>query len=901
VKQKVLVSAIKKIVGAELLLSAAFAPAAFAQSAPAAPASDATPAVSAAAPAAASDAGTTKLQRVEVTGSLIRSSDKTGYNQVQTITAKDIESSGETNVADYLRSLTANSASSWSEGQVGGFAAGAAGIALRGLSEKYTLVLVDGQRVASYAFSSNITDQFFDLNTLPLNIVDRIEIVKTGAVSQYGSDAIAGVVNIITKKDVHGLTLDASLGGAQQGGSGTTQFSALGGFGNLNSDRYNITAAASYYNDNGFDLAQRDTTRGMNFSNSAGGSFVQPSSFFLPTGGNEMALCGGAARQTVNPASLPSPGTAGTVCSTNTATNTSIEPQTERLSGKVHGTFKIDDNTQAFVDVWAARNDSTTKLGAATFNSGSSTFFNPGTGELNNLANGGIVPVSNPNNPFGVPGTLRYVFPNETYATDTVENFLRVSTGVKGSFTLPHLGDWDWSASLGHSQDEVNNTLSNVINVGALNNLLQNGGFNFANPAATPNGTAGLFGTAGTDAMSKLETVDLTASTPDLFTLPTGDVGLGLGAEFTHQSENIDSNAGFVLPGNSQTVNGERNVYAVYYEFDIPIIKNLTFNQSGRYDHYSDFGGAFSPRFALRYQPIQAFTAYASYSRGFRAPTLVENSQSSTVSTQSATDPFDPQNSTVPQAITEVTRGNPALQPERTHNYNLGFQLSPTPTTDIGFDWYRIDITNVVAEVGADVQTLLDNNDPTVVVRNADGSVNHVNFTYGNVAYLNTDGFETTFHQALPTKFGTFNFSADWAYVWHFSTPGSGSASNDIAGNNGGLFLSFGGAFPRWKGNTSLSWDYAKFTTSLTWQYTGPYTDVVNGTGSIGSYNTFNLFVTYNGFKNWSLYAGIDNLTNRAPPFDPAFEGSPSFNGYDESLYNYVGRFAQIGATYHFK
>ncbi len=294
-KQKVLVSAIKKIVGAELLLSAAFVPAAFAQSAPATPASGTV----AAAPAdAASTASATKLERVEVTGTLIRSSDKTGYNQVQTITAKDITDSGYTNVADYLRSISANSGSSFDQTFTDTFAPGASGLALHGLSEKYTLVLIDGLRVTPYAFAVNGTDTFFDLNTLPLNAIERIEIVKTGAVSQYGSDAIGGVVNIITKKNQHGLTLDASYGLATDGGGGTTKFSASGGFGDLNADHYNFTGALSYYKDNGFTAADRDSTQNMDFRNQPGGLLQQPQSFFSPTGGvnQPIGTCPGGGR-----------------------------------------------------------------------------------------------------------------------------------------------------------------------------------------------------------------------------------------------------------------------------------------------------------------------------------------------------------------------------------------------------------------------------------------------------------------------------------------------------------------------------------------------------------------------------------------------------------------------------
>src|ERR1700722_7581362 len=223
-KQRALALAIKKIIWAELALSAAIAVPAFAQSQPATSgtAAGATTESAPAAAAAPGKAGTPsadnntatptgkgvqQLKKFEVTGSLIRSSDKVGFNAVQTVTQKDIVASGATTVADFLRDTSSNSANSWGEGQSGNFAAGAAGIALRGLSEKYTLVLVDGQRVAPFAFFSNSVDSFFDLNTLPLNSIDRIEIVKAGAVSQYGSDAIAGVVNIITKHDFQGRQL----------------------------------------------------------------------------------------------------------------------------------------------------------------------------------------------------------------------------------------------------------------------------------------------------------------------------------------------------------------------------------------------------------------------------------------------------------------------------------------------------------------------------------------------------------------------------------------------------------------------------------------------------------------------------------------------------------------------
>jgi iron complex outermembrane recepter protein len=308
----------------------------------------------------------------------------------------------------------------------------------------------------------------------------------------------------------------------------------------------------------------------------------------------------------------------------------------------------------------------------------------------------------------------------------------------------------------------------------------------------------------------------------------------------------------------------------------------------------------------LRYQPIQAFTAYASFGRGFRAPTLVENAQSKTLAYQYAVDPYSPVNSGSSYLVPELTNGNPNLQPERTRNYNLGFQLSPTSTTDIGFDWYRIEIKNVIASTGDDVQSLIDSQSPDVV-RNAAGVISYVNTSYSNLTYLNTDGFEGTFRQSLPTSIGTFTLSGDWAYVWHFQMPDNGIAS-DFAGNNGAFYEPFGASIPRWKGSTQLAWQYSKWNADLTWQYTGPYTNAIaNVTGyypgassSVGSYSIFNFYMSYNGIKNWTIYGGIDNIFNRAPQFDPVWQTLPDA-GYDSSLYSYIGRFVQVGATYHFK
>ncbi|MDE1182457.1 TonB-dependent receptor [Paraburkholderia sp.] len=895
-KQKRLASAIKRIIGAELVLTAAFIPLAHAQSQP-----DTAAAPTAASTPAANPPAVSKLEKVEVTGSLIRTSDKTGNIEIQTVTPKEIQASGYTTVADFLRGTAANSASSWSQSTMNSSAPGGAGMALRGLSEKYTLVLVDGQRVANYAMAVNFTDTFFDVNSIPLNAVDHIEIVKTGAVSEYGSDAIAGVVNIITKKNFQGLQIDSQLGKAQHPGDATGSFSVLGGIGDLNADRYNITAAASWYRDSGSSLADRPMTSQQDFSNYAGG-------LAGPLGPNQQSYWGlpdgsTAALSPCPPGSTSTTGAAA--CKYNPAGQTSLMPETTRLNAKLHGTFKINDDTQAYADFMLSRNETVQYEGPAAISS-TSNYFDPAAGSVVQLPR--TVSGSNPYNPYGVDTPINLTFPNNVVEADTVSTFWRASTGVKGSFTTSKLGDWDWGVDYGHSQSTVDTTFKNAINVAGVENILANGVYDFSNPAATPNGLNGVFQNDNQQAISKLDSVTAKTSTGNLFNMPAGPVGLGFGTEFRHESSEINprtyASEGLVAPANVQTVDGSRNVAAAFYQVDIPIIHNLTFTQAGRYDHYSDFGGAFSPSFALRFQPVQMLTTYASYSRGFRAPTLVENAQSVYLGHQNLTDPNDPSGVPTKHFTTEQTAGNPNLQPEHTKNYNIGFELSPDNSTDFGAAFYKIHIDGVIGT--SDPVAALAANDPSVVVRNPDGTIRYIQQQFVNLGSLDTDGFDMNFRKSVGTKYGTFTLTGDWAYVWHFKLNSPGSPTQDFAGNNLALLQPFGASNPRWKGNTSVTWDYRKLTTTLTWQYTGPYTNAVaaesgdGGSGSVASYSQFNLMATYRGFKHWTIYGGINNLFDKRPPFDVEWQATPDITGYDQSLYTDMGRFFQVGATYRF-
>ena len=157
-----------------------------------------------------------ETQRVEITGTNIRRVQSETASPVQTVTREDIEKSGKTSVAELLQTLAVDNQGSVPMTFGSGFAGGASGISLRGLGAASTLVLVNGRRVAPYGLADDGQKVFADLNMIPLEAVERVEILKDGASSIYGSDAIAGVVNVILRKDYKGI--EFSAGGGQASG-----------------------------------------------------------------------------------------------------------------------------------------------------------------------------------------------------------------------------------------------------------------------------------------------------------------------------------------------------------------------------------------------------------------------------------------------------------------------------------------------------------------------------------------------------------------------------------------------------------------------------------------------------------------------------------------------------------
>jgi iron complex outermembrane receptor protein len=833
---------------------------------------------------------TTQLQAVTVTGSNIKTTDLEGPSPVQVITAAQIETSGKTTLPDFLRSISANTGNSVNEQVTGSFSAGTAGISLRGMGQQNTLVLVDGKRVANYATAYNLQETFVDLNSLPLAAVERIEVLKDGASAVYGSDAIAGVVNIILKQNYQGAEAGVSYGGSTEG-TGQTEhdFHLLFGHGDIKKDGYNVLFAVDGTRSNQLNQDDVSWLRSSDFRNKPGGTLAWvPTNYYNndPTQGFANAV--GPVQKV--PYSAITPGASGNVWAYNPAQYTTLIPGIERYHAVLKTTIKLTDDIQVYGEAMYSRSDASFIFGPPLAIGSGLRAWNNTAQQLVNINT--TLPVGNPANPYNVPtpiNTNLWELGQRNKRDHTT--FYRVLGGIKG-----HTGSWDWDVSAERSESRLNEDVTNFGNRYAFQSLLADGGYDLASTGNPASVVDALRIATVRPATSTLSSIDATATT-QLFDLPAGTVGFATGYQFRNESINSQT-SGAVLSGTElrpaiDIIDGSRNVQAAYAEFNIPLLSTLEANIAGRVDHYSDFGNAFAPKFSLRYQPLDWLLLRGSFSRGFRAPSLPEITHSTAIAYNSVIDPYDPITPGQPRGYTEVFASNPNLKPERSNNFNAGFVISPTADTSVGVDYYHI-VQNGI--IGPDnEQAMVDNKDPRVI-RDALGQITTIYNQYINQQSLTTDGVDIDLKHVLRTQdLGTFTLDGTWTRLFKYSEPlAAGQTPVNGAGTN--IF----GSLPHWHGSTGLNWAIADFASTLTWYYVGGYKQNPANLLSpayptqVKNWSTFDLSIAYTGIARTTITLAVQNLQNRLPPWDP------SNTYYDSTQVDPRGRFVNLGVNYKF-
>ncbi len=892
-----------------------------------------------------------QLQTITVTGSAIPRIDVETPSPVTVITAEQIERSGLKTVSDVVRAISADNSGSIPTAFTAGFAAGSSGVALRGLTVNSTLVLIDGRRSASYALADDGQRSFVDLNTIPVNAIERIDVLKDGASSLYGADAIAGVVNIILKPTYKGGELTAEVGTSQHGGGTTTRVTGLLGGGDLEKDGHNAYVSIEYQKDNQIQIKDRGFPYNTPDLSSIGGNNLiqgQPSLLLGSTYGAVMPAtlskpgditsgvpidgavwqplraCGSDATLVTNDPNNP-----GSYCAQNQSKeNGQIAPDQKRLGLYGRFTVKLSDTATAYLSASYFQNEvQTTGL--------PSQIQNPTPNNTNaitlppTLANGAL----NPNNPFAAQGEyalINFAFPGLQFgAIDNTNHNLRVVGGVKG-----RAWDWDYDSAIviNHTWLDINNF--GFINYNQLISDINNGTYNFVNPSANSSATlAALSPTLSKTSTTDMDSADFRASR-ELWQMDGGPMGLALGADFRHEKQNDgDLNPDLAAQGLgiAHTI-GHRNVYGAYGEVDFPLLQSLELDLSARYDHYSDFGSNTSPKAGFKWKPLDMLAIRGTYSQGFRAPSFAENGSSAAEGFSTLTLPSDFQaahgnNGYVqPYPIANLTTANPNIKPEKSQSYTFGIVLQPWAPVSLSLDYYDIKKTGVITP--ADSSGVLDAyfsgqplppntsvipDIPDPQYPNALPRPAVIVTTYVNENRLETSGLDADLR-------GDFKFNGGWEWIselnatqifeWNLYLQ-DGSVQRFV-GTHGPYALSSGAGTPRTRASWANTVIWGHLTVTGTAYYTSGMSFVVpdfspdcfstnTTTGAnfpadchMSSITTFDLTGNYDINEHVSIYGSIMNAFDRKPPLDPINYAALNYN----PTYGYsgiVGRFFNVG------
>jgi iron complex outermembrane receptor protein len=785
------------------------------------------------------------LERVEITGSNIRRIASETASPVQTLSRQDIEKSGRASVAELLQTLSVDNQGSVPKNFGAGFASGGSGLSLRGLGAASTLVLLNGRRIAPFGLADDGQKVFSDLNLIPLDAVERIEILKDGGSAIYGSDAIAGVVNVILRRDFQGLTTNVSYGTTQYWNGQEKRASLTGGFGDLQKQGFNVLANLEvgrqgeiYYrdiNDRGY--IGRQDLRALGFTaneavagvsaggngaittNNAAGSAINgnvrnPTTLDYYNRGN---LAGLDFTRTfpdaacANFSSIPQ-GDPGGGCLTDSVHDFSqVQPSQKYTNLFVRGTLNIAPSVQGYGEFNWYNNKSEASTTPSTI-SGNVGF--PG-GPVSNA--GVSLGAAHPDNPyFGTDARLRYLAADVGPRVRRGEtDFYRALVGLKATFA-----GWDLDSGLLYSEDKVHDARTGYLQRDVVFALLNPSPANVAAAtagsaayAALPAGTfwriaenaglnspdvyAALSPTITADAKSKITQLDVKA-TRELTQLPGGPLGLALGAEARRESifltPQTGTERGNVIGLGYSAYDGARTVYAAYAELLAPVTKQLEVSAALRYDHYSDAGSSTTPKAGIKFTPFRELALRATYARGFRAPSPAENGVGGLAAFGSAVDPvrcaLGIAVACAAGQVAIITSPNPNLEPEKSDNYTLGLVFEPTSRTSIAVDYFDITRKNEINQEQTDAAIAAGHiaRDPSTAttIPGDPGAITAVLGQYVNSSRTKVRGFDVDATQRFELgEFGKLTLTAQWTHLFTFKRTDPDGTTRDFAGTHG--------------------------------------------------------------------------------------------------------------------
>lgn len=768
----------------------------------------------------------------EVTGSRLKRTDFEGPLPVVQYSRDDIEAAGDITVSQFLRELPFNTFGSFEPESISGSGGQVStDIDLRGLGSNRTLVILDGRRLPS---SGQFSGAAQNLQILPLSAVERIEILKEGASAVYGSDAIGGVINIITRKDYQGVQFAAQVDRPTSDGGDGASYSFLGGLtggnGSLLFSAEHAQRGAIKAKDRDFLFSQPPSPIGFppSFARNPTDGDDPPNPNFVPapncpTGGFDSS----AAFPNSNAQAVP--GFPGEFCAFRFASVSGETPDFARDSFTVLGNYSLSDDINLFTRMLTSRLKSENNLAPApAFIPGAvqpDDPNNPTRGERAGTTDGYLLDVA-----------FRFVPLGNREPTDEEEVFSFLG-GLEGTF-LNGLADWD--AAIFHNRSRTSAQLANLFLLSELFAAVEEGAFNFFNPS--PDVLNRVRHTATTDFESVSKGLELQVSFLDL--LGSG-FPLAVGGEFREDSLSIQSDpqsvAGNVAGSSGGSgVSADRDVSAIYAETAFFLLDDMIeIGLAGRFDDYSDAGSEFSPKISFGLRPIDSVLARASYSEGFRAPDLNELFTSPAQSFTGAIDSLrcEQAGGTGPlcQAGQFEARigGNPELTPEQSENISVGVVWSPLDGLSFALDYYDILVEELIATLGS--QEILDNEadcafnrpscDPSLVsavTRNPNNdNITLIQLTPFNFSELETSGIDFDVNYSLPTAgLGTFNFNLVLTHVLNYDIQTTLAGDVEDRVDTVQAAQGSGTVYAEYRGQLNVGWSLGDMSSALQIQHT---------------------------------------------------------------------------------
>jgi iron complex outermembrane receptor protein len=839
------------------------------------------------------------VERIQVTGSHIQRTDMEGPSPLTSLSAEDIANSGVTDLIGLFTKLPMAGQGTFSTqgNSSDNTSNGGSSVSLRGLGADSTLILVNGRRVSVSPFANNIDTAFVDINNIPLAAIKRVDILKDGASATYGSDAVAGVINIILRDDVEGAEISAKLGDTADGGGKEKNLSIVWG---SSTEKSSHTFALDYFDREEILYADRD------YSKSANQKALRPNDPFATDFRSSSGFPGTIALASDSTNRLPDTfgndvcaeaDIVGNLCRYDYAPVMTSVPATERASFIYLGKYEINDNLRGFAEL-NGQHSKTTIRGA-------------GSPSFNELFMAG----DNVNHPFADLPEDEFYQQDLTMRRRMVDignrekrvtsNYYRSIIGLQGE-----IKDWSWEVAYNYIKSEsTERGVNGFPNSRRTQEAIDSGLWNPFEPSSNSQESLDFIETTTTrigKSTSKSFDGKISGS---LMEMAHGDLGLAVGVEYREESisDNPDDQflRGEVFGTEATQANGSRDNTSIFAELAIPVLDNLEVQVAVRHEDYSDFGTTTDPKVAFIWQTTDSLSLRGSYGTAFRAPSLHQIGLGNTDESPNLVDSVrcaavgNVNKACEPQEYTAVLSGNADLGPEESKSYNLGLIYELADNMDFSVDYYDYDIENVITK---DTQFKFSKlgNDPSVVERlpsgvaGDPGEVVRIFDQYENIGNITTSGLDVEANYGLETDMGDFRFTYALNYVLSYEDARPNADGSMRIDTQEGDFEQ---PEVRWSFNTA--WVQGDWNANMAVNYVGEFKQdasvATEGMSDIDSLTTVDTTVNYIGIKDTTLSIGATNLFNEEPPFS-----YHDFMGFVSGTHNSQGRFVYVKASYKF-